>query len=128
MACLNKLVYELTAKTFYVHSPPGCEVLDRFFQLGTAEQAAATAKDNLIDIAMVRLARTGATGAPPHPEAARNEAQVLTRLAPTPERGRAWANVAATITARSRHGQAVNLDPAALVLDTVFKMQETAAG
>jgi hypothetical protein len=26
-------------------------VLDRFFQLGTAEQATATAKDNLIDIA-----------------------------------------------------------------------------
>ena len=82
----------------------------------------------LIDIALARLARTGATGNPPQPQAAPDEAAVLTRLAATPDRGRAWAEIAATITARVRHGQAVNLDPAALVLDTVFKMQETAAG
>ena len=36
-------------------------------------------------------------------------------------------DLAAEVTARARHGQAVNLDPAALVLDTVFKMQETAS-
>jgi len=77
---------------------------------------------------LARLARTGATGNPPQPQAAPDEAAVLTRLAATPDRGRAWAEIAATITARVRHGQAVNLDPAALVLDTVFKMQETAAG
>jgi DNA polymerase III subunit delta' len=109
--------------------------LDRPRALALAEAAAQRGAAerfelllNLIDIAMVRLARTGATGTPPLPEAAPNEAQILTRLAATPERGRAWASVASTITARSRHGQAVNLDPAALVLDTVFKMQETAAG
>ena len=82
----------------------------------------------LIDIALARLARTGATGSPPAPQAAPDEATVLTRLAATPDRGRAWAEIAASITARARHGQAVNLDPAALVLDTVFKMQQTAAG
>lgn len=109
--------------------------LDRPRALALAEAAAqrgATERFdlllNLIDIAMTRLARTGATGTPPTPEATQGEAQVLTRLAPTPEHARAWAGVAATITARSRHGRAVNLDPAALVLDTVFKMQETAAG
>ncbi len=82
----------------------------------------------LIDTLLVRLARTGATGAPPLPPAAPNEAQVLARLAATPRMGRAWADAAAAITARTRHGRAVNLDPAALVLDTVFTMQETAAG
>ncbi|MHA6262589.1 DNA polymerase III subunit delta' [Arenibacterium sp. CAU 1754] len=82
----------------------------------------------LIDIALARLARTGATGTPPSPEAAPGEAQTFARLAADPQKGRAWAETSALITARARHGQAVNLDPAALVLDTVFKMQDTAAG
>ncbi|MFP5304084.1 hypothetical protein R2R70_23170, partial [Cobetia sp. SIMBA_158] len=73
------------------------------------------------------LARTGATGQPPMPEAAPNEGGLLSRLSPDPHRARAWADLAATVTERSRHGQAVNLDPAALVLDTVFKMQDTAS-
>jgi len=108
--------------------------LDRSRALALAEAAAQRGASeryelllNLIDISMTRLARTGATGAPPSPEAAPGEAQVLARLSATPDRGRAWAGVSAAITARSRHGRAVNLDPAALVLDTVFKMQETAA-
>ena len=82
----------------------------------------------LIDIALARLARTGASGHPPAAEAATDESKTLMRLAGTPGMGRAWADTAAVVTARARHGQAVNLDPAALVLDTVFKMQETAAG
>jgi DNA polymerase III subunit delta' len=109
--------------------------LDRPRALALAEAAAQRGASerfelllNLVDIAMTRLARTGATGTPPAPEAAKGEARVLSRLAATPDQARAWAGVAATITARSRHGQAVNLDPASLVLDTVFKMQETAAG
>lgn len=109
--------------------------LDRGRALGLADAAAQRgAADKfellltLIDIALARLARTGATGLAPTPEAANGEAAVLSRLAANPGKGRDWAEVAATITARARHGQAVNLDPAALVLDTVFKMQETAAG
>lgn len=80
----------------------------------------------LIDILLARLARTGATGRAPMPEAASGEASVLERLAPTPAKARDWAETSALITARSRHGQAVNLDPAALVLDTFFKIQTTA--
>ncbi|WP_428925836.1 DNA polymerase III subunit delta' [Marinibacterium sp. SX1] len=109
--------------------------LDRQAALALAESAsgrgAADSFDQLltlIDILLTRLARTGATGQPPAPEAARGEAQVLGRLAPDPHKARAWAALAATVSARSRHGQAVNLDPAALVLDTVFKIQDTAAG
>ncbi|NIZ61553.1 DNA polymerase III subunit delta' [Sedimentitalea sp. CY04] len=81
----------------------------------------------LIDVALARLARTGATGTPPVPQAAVDEATTLTRLSPTPQAARAWADLAAEVTARVRHGQVVNLDPAALVLDTVFKMQKTAS-
>lgn len=109
--------------------------LDRSRSLALAEAAAQrNAADKfellltLTDIALSRLARTGATGQPPTPEAAPNEADVLTRLAGDARKARIWADTAATITARARHGQAVNLDPAALVLDTVFKIKETAAG
>ncbi len=109
--------------------------LDRARALALAETAAGRGRADtfeliltLLELALARLARTGATGIAPAPEAAPGEARMLTRLAPTPEAGRAWAETAAVITARSRHGQAVNLDPAALVLDTVFKMQKTAGG
>lgn len=81
----------------------------------------------LIEVALSRLARTGATGQPPQPEAARSEGSVLSRLSPNPQKARAWADLSTEATARARHGQAVNLDPASLVLDTVFKMQETAS-
>lgn len=97
----------------------------------TAAQRGAAEKFELlltlVEVSMARLARTGATGQPPLPEAATGESAVLARLAATPQRGRAWADLSAEATARARHGQAVNLDPASLVLDTVFKMQETAS-
>jgi len=80
----------------------------------------------LFDTAMARLARTGAAGQPPMPEAAPGEAETLTRLAPDAYSARAWADRAAEVNARTRHGLAVNLDPAALVLDTVLRMQEAA--
>ncbi|WP_407492444.1 DNA polymerase III subunit delta' [Pseudooceanicola sp. MF1-13] len=83
---------------------------------------------HLLDFALARLARTGATGKPPAVEAAPGEAEMLTRLSPTPAMGRAWAQGAEAIGARLRHGEAVNLDPAALILDTVFKLQGIAEG
>ena len=82
----------------------------------------------LLDVALTRLARTGAQGAPPQREAAAGEGAILARLAPTPHPGRAWAAAAQAISARVSHGLAVNLDPAALVLDTVRKLTETARG
>ena len=109
--------------------------LDRPRALALAESAAArnagTRFDlmlDLTDILLARLARTGALGAAPQPQAAQNEAAILSKLAPDPHKGRAWADLAVRISQRTRHGQAVNLDPASLVLDTVFKIQETAAG
>lgn len=108
--------------------------LDRSRALKLAEAAAqpgARAKFELlltlIEASLARLARTGATGQAPMPEAAPREGETLLRLSPDPHKARAWADLAATASSRARHGQSVNLDPAALVLDTVFKMQETAS-
>lgn len=80
----------------------------------------------LIEIALARLARTGATGRPPVIEAAPGEAATLKRLAPHAGTARAWAETAQTALARAHHGRSVNLDPGALVLDTLFKLQDTA--
>jgi DNA polymerase-3 subunit delta' len=79
----------------------------------------------LLDLLLARLASTGAAGAPPTVEAAPKEAAVFTRLAPSPAAGRAWAETAQETGARARHGMAVNLDPAALVLDTLIKISQT---
>ncbi|MGJ8627380.1 MAG: DNA polymerase III subunit delta' [Sulfitobacter sp.] len=107
--------------------------MDRARAIKLAEAAAQRGAEEklallftLIDLLLSRLARTGATGTPPESEAAPGEIQLLQRLSATPAQGRAWAEVAQDISARAQHGMAVNLDPAALVLDTLFKMGETA--
>ncbi|GGG65700.1 DNA polymerase III subunit delta' [Salipiger pallidus] len=80
----------------------------------------------LADIAMSRLARTGVTGMPPAPEAAPGEAETMLRLAPDMARGRAWAQLAQDAGDRARHARAVNVDPAALVLDLILQMHKIA--
>lgn len=79
----------------------------------------------LLDLLLARLARTGASGKPPDTEVVPGEAGILARLAPTPAAGRIWAEVSQETGARARHGLAVNLDPAALVLDTLIKISQT---
>lgn len=81
---------------------------------------------NLLSRALARLARTGALGAP-SPEAVPGEAEALVRLAPDPHAARDWATLGQEITARLRHGQSVNLDPAALILDTLFRINDMGA-
>ncbi|MBC7132886.1 MAG: DNA polymerase III subunit delta' [Roseovarius sp.] len=107
--------------------------LDRARALRLAETSAARGAEarrdllfSLIALFLARLARTGATGAPPATPAAPGEAALLMRLAPDPGRARAWAALAEDVGARLRHGLAVNLDPAGLLLDTVFRINETA--
>lgn len=80
----------------------------------------------LLDLFLARLARTGATGQAA-PDAARGEAALMAQLAPTPTHARAWADLAQTLGIRARRGRAVNLDPAALLLDTLLKIDEAAA-
>ncbi|WP_343116850.1 DNA polymerase III subunit delta' [Ostreiculturibacter nitratireducens] len=107
--------------------------LDRQKMLALAEAAAARGAEErfdllltLFDLFLARLARAGVQGAP-SPEAAAGEAETLARLSPDAFAARAWADLAQTLGARARQGKAVNLDPAALVIDMVLKMDETAA-
>lgn len=73
----------------------------------------------LLDRFLTRAARTGLLGAP-FPEAAETEAEVLTRLSPDAAAARLWAAAQADLSARARAGRAVNLDPAALVMDMLI--------
>lgn len=96
-----------------------------------AQRGAETRRDllfSLIDLFLARLARTGATGMPPGTEAAPREAALMARLSPDARSARLWAQVSEETGARARHGLAVNLDPVSMVLDTVFRIQQTAGG
>lgn len=108
-------------------------LLDRPRALKLAEAAAQRGAEekrellfSLIDLFLARLARTGATGAPPEPRVSPKEPSLLTRLSPTPHQGRVWADLQQQVSARAQHGLAVNLDPAALVLDTLLSISESA--
>ncbi len=107
--------------------------LDRPRALKLADSAAGKGSETrfdlilrLFDLFLSRLARTGIIG-PPTPEATPGEAEVLARLCPDAHAARAWAQAAETLGSRARHGQAVNLDPASLILDMVLRIDQTAA-
>jgi DNA polymerase-3 subunit delta' len=109
--------------------------LDRTRALRLADAAATRGTEarldlliGLVDLFLARVARAGAMGTPPMPEAASGEAALIARLSPDARRARTWAKAGEVLGARLRHGRAVNLDPAALILDTVLKIQQTAAG
>lgn len=73
----------------------------------------------LLDRFLTRAARTGLLGAP-FPQAAANEAEVLTRISPDQQAAQLWASAQAKLSARARAGRAVNLDPSALVMDMLI--------
>ena len=107
--------------------------LDRSQAIKLADMAAVRGAEDrfdmlltLIEIFLSRLARSGVTGQMPAVEITKGEFNVLSKASPNAAKGRAWAEIAQQITARVQHGRAVNLDPAALILDTVFSMQKTA--
>jgi DNA polymerase-3 subunit delta' len=80
----------------------------------------------LIDALLARIARAAALRTQP-PEAAPGEAQLIERLAGPDHAARIWADLAQHLGLRARKGKAVNLDPAALLMDMVLKVDETAA-
>jgi len=80
----------------------------------------------LFNLFLARLARAG-SGHPPGAEAAPGEAAALARLAPHRSAGQAWAELQQTLSARAAHGRAVNLDADALILDMIFRINQTAA-
>ncbi len=82
---------------------------------------------DLIDTFLARAARAGLMGEP-KTQGAPGEARLLARLSPDDNAARGWATLQQTLSARARHGRSVNLDPAALILDMVFKIEATAQG
>ncbi len=108
--------------------------LDRARAIRLAEACAGRGAEDRLDLTiglietfLARLARAGATRQTP-PEAARGEAALFARLAPDAHAARRWADLHQSLGQEARHGRAVNLDPAALVLDMVLKIDEAAAG
>ena len=77
----------------------------------------------LLDHFLMRAARTGLSG-PPSLQAAQGESALLARLAPDPRAAREWADAQARLTARARKGRALNLDPAALVMDMLIELAQ----
>ncbi|MDP7151591.1 MAG: DNA polymerase III subunit delta' [Paracoccaceae bacterium] len=82
----------------------------------------------LIDQILARIAKAGVVPPPPESEVFPGEGAIFARLCPDAAKSRAWAEAAQEISDRNAHGLAVNLDPAALILDTVFRIQKTAGG
>ena len=82
---------------------------------------------DLIDLLLTRAARAGLMGAPDL-EGAPGEARLLTALAPDARAARRVANLQQELSARARHGRAVNLDPSALLLDMLLRIEAMATG
>lgn len=106
--------------------------LDRPAALALADRVSARGAEDrldvfatLVDLFLARLARAGVAG-PPEAEAAPGEAALLSRLSPDAAAARAWAERQQELGARLRAGRAVNLDPGALVLDLLLRIEETA--
>lgn len=91
---------------------------------GRANDARFQLAMDLLDRLLARLARAGLIG--PGPEITTGEAQLLARLSPHDVAARAWAEQAAAVQDRLRHGRAVNIDSSALMLDALLAIDETA--
>lgn len=76
----------------------------------------------LIDLFLARTARACAYQGLA-PDAARGEGALIGRLAANPAHARAWAELAQILGQKARAGRAVNLDPAALVLDMLLAIE-----
>ncbi|MGB0854828.1 MAG: DNA polymerase III subunit delta' [Pikeienuella sp.] len=79
----------------------------------------------LLMLALSRLARAGALGAP-QTEAAMGEAAMIARLAPDVHAARIWADTIGEVENRAARARAVNLDPAQVMLDTFFEIDAAA--
>ncbi|MGR3417933.1 DNA polymerase III subunit delta', partial [Paracoccus sp. (in: a-proteobacteria)] len=104
--------------------------MDRIAAAQLAETAAGRANADgdpfdltitLLDRFLTRTARAGLMGAP-LPQAATGEGALLARLSPDDRAARDWAGAQARLSARARAGRAVNLDPAALVMDMLTEL------
>ena len=108
-----------------LHRPEALKLAESVAGRGKSAQARFELVLHLLDLFLARTARTGISG-PPIVEAAPGEAMLMKRLCPAPPAGRAWAALQQDLGARARKGRAVNLDPAALILDMIFRIADLA--
>lgn len=108
--------------------------IDRPAALALAESCAGKGAEvrlplviDLLEHFIARIARAGLLGEPDR-QGAPGEARLISKLAPDDRAARRWAQLQQDLSARIRHGRAVNLDPAALILDMLFKIEEVAQG
>ncbi|GLQ33970.1 DNA polymerase III subunit delta' [Amylibacter marinus] len=80
----------------------------------------------MFDLFIARLAKFGALQPQNLAEAATGEANVLAKLAPDLAAARKWARLSQSLQGRVQHANAVNLDPSSVILDMLFKFEETA--
>lgn len=80
----------------------------------------------LLDLMLARLAKAGIDSAVSG-AVSDSERAMLARLSPDAHAASGWAEAAHQLMARARHGRAVNLDPASLILDTLLKIDEAAS-
>ena len=100
-------------------------------ELGAACIGAANAQRYDMTLSMLatllsRLARFGAMQPATWTEAAPHEARVLSKLAPNAQAGRRWADLAASLAARTGHARAVNIDPGQVILDAFLQIDACA--
>ena len=107
--------------------------LDRPAALALAESAAQRGAEERFDLILTqieqflsRLARAAARRIAP-PEAAPDEARTFARLAPDSATALPWAELSQGLTLRARRGRAVNLDPAALLMDILLAINAKAS-
>lgn len=129
LAALDGLDLYTAMVALFSHLPR----LDRPAMIRLAEVGAARGAEaqfelivGLMDLFLARLALS-ATRAAPLPEAAPGEAALFARLAPDAAAARDWAALAQGLGQKARRGKAVNLDPFALLVDMVLRIEETAA-
>ena len=105
--------------------------LDRRRAIGLAEAAGgrqSTRYDLTLDLIGAALGRLALAGAgAPVPALTEAEAAMAQRLAATPAAARIWAGLVPRLAARTTHARAVNLDPAQVILDSLFMIDAAAA-
>lgn len=92
---------------------------------GRGAEARLTLMLDLIDHFLSQTARAGIMGEP-NVQGAQGEALLLAKLSPDDHAARQWAEAAATLGETARRARAVNLDPAALILDSFLKIEQVA--
>ena len=80
----------------------------------------------LLDVLLARLAHAG-LAAQTTDSAIPGETELFSRLCPDARTSRHWAALHQELGTRARQGRSVNLDPATLLLDIVFRIHEAAA-